>query len=131
MFIERDTGANNYFEMPLARAFKLFRRAFRTVSGLARTVRGPCMSTLPGKVLIDGVAEVAGEKVFVLSFLRGRNPEWVRRPFFARYDETATWLTDLRPAFGEKRFFYEDRLEDFLRMDRSEVHELATSESAD
>jgi hypothetical protein len=43
--------------------------------------------------------------------LQGRNPDWAMRPFFAEYDEEATWLSDLRPAFGEKRFFYEDELE--------------------
>ena len=30
------------------------------------------------------------------------------RPFFARYDETATWIDELQPAFGEERFFFED-----------------------
>jgi hypothetical protein len=32
----------------------------------------------------------------------------VGRPFFARFDPAATWLDDLRPAFGEQRFFFED-----------------------
>jgi hypothetical protein len=48
------------------------------------------MSALPGKIVVDGVADVGGEKVFVLSFLRGRNSEWCRRPFFAKFDENAT-----------------------------------------
>ena len=26
----------------------------------------------------------------------------------ARYDETASWLDDLRPAFGAERFFFEE-----------------------
>jgi hypothetical protein len=39
--------------------------------------------------------------------LQGRNPEWAFRPFFARYSEHATWLDELRPAFGEDRFFFE------------------------
>lgn len=43
MFVERDTGARNYSEVPLARALAIFNRAFSQVSGLARTVRGrPC-----------------------------------------------------------------------------------------
>ena len=75
------------------------------------TVRGPSMSATPGKVLIDGVTEIEGRKVFVLKFLQGRDPEWAGRVFFADYDENATWLDDLRPAFGERRFFYEDSLE--------------------
>ena len=108
MFVERDTGPKGYFEVPLATAHDIFGRAFRQVSGLARTVRGPSMSATPGKVLVLGTQQVHGEKVFILSFLRGRNREWVGRPFFARFDPAATWLDDLRPAFGERRFFFED-----------------------
>ena len=108
MFVERDTGPKGYFEVPLADAHDIFRRAFRQVSGLARTVRGPSMSATPGKVVVLGTQEVKGEKVFILSFLRGRNREWVGRPFFARFDPQATWLDQLKPAFGERRFFFED-----------------------
>ena len=107
MFVERDTGAKHYFEVPLAKVYNIYREAFKQVSGLSRTVRGPSMSATPGKVEIQGVTELHGEKVFVLRFIQGRNPDWVQRPFFAKYDEEATWLTDLKPAFGEKRFFFE------------------------
>jgi KamA family protein len=108
MFVERDTGPKGYFEVPLATAHDIFRRAFRQVSGLARTVRGPSMSATPGKVVVLGTQEIHGEKVFVLSFLRGRKREWVGRPFFARFDPKATWLDQLRPALGEDRFFFEE-----------------------
>ena len=107
MFVERDTGASHYFEVPLARAWQIYRDAMQQVSGLARTARGPSMSASPGKVEIQGVAEIAGEKVFVLRFIQGRNPDWVQRPFFAKYDEEATWLNHLEPAFGE-RWFWQD-----------------------
>jgi KamA family protein len=108
MFVERDTGAKRYFEVPLERAWQIYRDAIQQVSGLARTARGPSMSAGPGKVEIQGISEVNGEKVFVLRFIQGRNPEWVQRPFFAKYDPQATWLNDLEPAFGEERFFFED-----------------------
>jgi KamA family protein len=107
MFVERDTGPKNYFEVPLARAYQVFRNAYSQVSGLARTVRGPSMSATPGKVVVDGVNEINGERVFALHFIQARNPDWVGRPFFARFDPHATWLSDLRPAFGETRFFFE------------------------
>ena len=107
MFVERDTGAEHYFKIPLHRAYKIFREAYRHVNGLARTVRGPSMSATPGKVEVMGVTEVHGEKVFALRFLQGRNPEWVGRPFFAKYDKEASWLSHLRPAFGEEKFFFE------------------------
>ena len=51
---------------------------------------------------------VAGEEVFVLDLLQGRDPSWVRRPFFARLDPAAVWFDDLRPAFGEERFFFQE-----------------------
>lgn len=47
--------------------------------------------------------------------LQGRDPDWVHQPFFARHDEAATWLNELKPAFGEKRFFFEDTLEKTYR----------------
>jgi len=107
MFVERDPGARRYFEVPLARAWAVYREAVQQVSGLARTARGPSMSADPGKVEVQGVTEVGGEKVFVLRFIQARDPDWVQRPFFARYDEQATWLDQLKPAFGEQAFFFE------------------------
>ena len=41
MFIERDTGPQDYFAVPLARAHEIFRDAYAGVSGLCRSVRGP------------------------------------------------------------------------------------------
>jgi len=110
MFVVRDTGAQHYFGVPLVKAEKIFRTAFRKVSGLARTVRGPSMSATPGKVHVLGVSEINGQKVMALQLLQGRESEWVGVPFFAKYDENAIWLDDLKPAFGEK-FFFEDELE--------------------
>jgi hypothetical protein len=115
MFVARNTGAQHYFALPLVRAWNIFRDAYKQVSGLCRTVRGPSMSANPGKVQVLGVAEVAGEKVIELRFIQGRNPDWVNRPFYARFDEHAVWLNGLQPAFGESRFFFEDELESFYR----------------
>lgn len=108
MFVERDTGARRYFEVPLAKTWDIYRKAIQRVSGLGRTVRGPSMSAGPGKVEVQGITQIHGEKVFVLRFIQGRNPDWVQRPFFARFDEKATWLNHLKPAFGEKKFFFDD-----------------------
>jgi KamA family protein len=115
MFLERNTGPKNYFTVPLARALEIFRGAYTQVSGLCRTVRGPSMSANPGKVLINGVTTINGEKVFALQFLQGRDPEWVGRPFFAKFDPRAVWLDDLRPAFGEREFFFEPRMREIQR----------------
>ncbi len=110
MFVERDTGAKRYFEVPLVKAFDIYTEAYKQVSGLARTWRGPSMSATPGKVLVDGVTEVAGEKVLALKFVQARNPDWVNKLFFAAYDDQASWLDDLRPAFGQDKFFFTDEL---------------------
>ena len=108
MFVVRDTGAQHYFGVSLVKAHEIFQQAIQKVSGLARTVRGPSMSATPGKVQVDGVAEINGTKVIVLRMLQGRNPKWVNRPFFAKYDENAIWLDDLKPAFEDKFFFEEE-----------------------
>ena len=109
MFVERDTGPKEYFEVPLARSLEIFNDAYRQISGLGRTVRGPSMSTTAGKVLVDGVAELRGEKFFVLKFLHAREPSWVGRPFFARFDEKASWFDQLQPL-DESEFFFESEL---------------------
>ena len=107
MFIARDTGSKDFFDVPLERAWDIFRRAYRSVSGICRTVRGPSMSANPGKIQILGVTDVNGEKVFVLRFLQCRNPDLIDIPFFAKYNKKATWFDELEPAFGEKEFFFE------------------------
>ena len=127
MFVERDTGARNYFEVPLVRAYGIFKEAYSQVSGLSRSVRGPSMSAFPGKVRILGVVtlrdlidsnmldairdgvgfDLLGDpssSVMACDFIQARNPAWVRKPFFAEFDDSAVWFDDLQPAFGKRRF---------------------------
>lgn len=106
MFVVRDTGAREYFELPLVRAWEVFQEAYRQVSGLARTVRGPSMSALPGKVHILGMSRIGDQEVFVLEYLQARDPKLVRRPFFARFDPEATWFDELEPATQQDVEFF-------------------------
>jgi KamA family protein len=121
MFVARNTGADHYFSLPLVDVWELFREAYQSVSGICRTVRGPSMSCLPGKLQILGVNEIGNEKVFTLRFIQGRNPEWVAKSFFAKFDDIATWCTDLKPAFGDDKFFFQDELDKILKPDEIEV----------
>jgi KamA family protein len=107
MFVPRNTGSHRFFAIPLVKAYGIFRKAFSRVSGLARTVRGPSMSALPGKIKIDGISEIKGKKYISMSFIQGRSSDWVKKPFFSEYDEKACWINELKPAFGEKAFFFE------------------------
>jgi KamA family protein len=107
MFIPRNTGSHRFFSIPLVQAYDIFQDAVRQVSGLARTVRGPSMSALHGKIEINGVPEIYGEKAISMSFIQARNSEWVKKPFFAEYDAKACWINELKPAFGEDAFFFE------------------------
>ncbi|MBK9255103.1 MAG: lysine 2,3-aminomutase [Saprospiraceae bacterium] len=109
MFIPRDTGARDYFAVPLVKAWEIFRSAYTSVSGICRSVRGPSMSCTPGKIQILGVSEINKEKVIALRFLQGRDPDWVGRPFYAKYDAEALWIDDLEPAFSEA-FFFENEM---------------------
>ena len=114
MFVARNTGAQHYFSIPLIEAWKIFREAYQSVSGICRTLRGPSMSCLPGKVQILGVADVKDEKVMVFRMIQGRDSNWAARPFFAKFDEEAIWYTDLKPAFDEEKFFFTDELNEIL-----------------
>lgn len=127
MFIERDTGPRQYFEVPLVRTHEIFRQAYSQVSGLARSVRGPVMSASPGKVRVLGVTEVAGETCFVLDFLQARNPELVRRPFFARLNPEATWFDQLEPVFPGDRPFFDYATQTARAKESLAVHESAGS----
>ncbi|MEZ4294324.1 MAG: hypothetical protein R3B70_05060 [Polyangiaceae bacterium] len=115
MFIARDTGARRYFEIPLVEAYHVYRDAISRVSGLARTARGPSMSATPGKVAIDGIINVRGEKALALRLLQARDPSWVGIPFHAQLDPTATWFDDLLPAFGEQEFFFTRALKEMKK----------------
>lgn len=123
MFIARNTGADHYFSIPLVDVWKLFRETYQSVSGICRTVRGPSMSCLPGKMQILGVNEIGNETVFTLRFIQGRGPDWVAKSFFAKFDELATWYTDLKPAFGEEYFFFQEELDNILKPEEIEIED--------
>ncbi len=129
MFVERDTSARHYFKVPLERTWQIFQKAYQQVSDVCRTVRGPSMSCTPGKVQILGITEIPVyekmEKVFALRMVQGRNPDWVGRPFFAKYDPKARWMDDLEPALGD-RFFFEEELVEMQELAGMEVEEFSS-----
>ena len=47
------------------------------------------------------------------------------QPFFAKYDENATWFSELKPAFGEEKFFFEDELDEILALKESMFEKIA------
>ncbi len=110
LFVPRNTGSHRFFSIPLVKAYHIFREAFSQVSGLARTVRGPSMSAHQGKIKIDGLPMINGKKYIAMSFIQGRSSDWVNKPFFAEYDKDACWFNELRPAFGDKKFFFENEM---------------------
>ena len=114
MFIARDTGAQHYFGIPLVKAWEIFKDAYSHVSGICRTVRGPSMSTDPGKIVISGISYLKDTKLIALKFIQGRNPGWIGRPLFAEYNDKAILLGDLKPAFGKKEFFYEQEFKELF-----------------
>jgi KamA family protein len=141
MFVERDTGATQYFRVPLVRACEIYKNAYASVSGLARSAQGPSMSALPGKVRVLGVITLrdmiddraaaalralAGlvstinpdEPFLVCDFIQARDPALVRTLFYAAFDPEAAWFDQLRPAFGRERFHFE------CEGDRERIHPL-------
>ena len=121
MFVARDTGSKYFFELPLEKCWQIYKKAYSKVSGTCRTVRGPSMSTGPGKIQILGVSEINKEKHFVLRFLQGRNPDWIGIPFFAKYDSEATWFTQLKPSFTEN-FFFEKEYQGYKYLNKYDTY---------
>jgi L-lysine 2,3-aminomutase len=115
MFVERDTGASAYFSVPLCTAYRIFCTAYARSAGTSRTVRGPSMSTSPGKIGILGIENISGEQVFLLKFFQARDPSWVGKVFLAKFDPRATWFDELKPAFGESDFFFQQGYRNILR----------------
>jgi len=109
MFLARDTGAQGYFSVPIARAHQIYADAIRQSSGLARTARGPSMSCTPGKVEVTGIEIVNGQRAFVLRFLQCRDPAWIGRVFFAKYSESAIWFDELEPLDGGSLLPWDDQ----------------------
>ena len=66
MFIERETGPYEYFQVPLAEAYQIYTDAIRETSSLAKTVTAPSMSAAKGKAQVMGIVDnpYNGEKYF-------------------------------------------------------------------
>jgi len=95
MFVPRNTGAYRYFNLSLARSLEVFQGAYSRVTGLARTVRGPCMSADPGKLVVRGVTGIGDDRLFVLQYIQARKAEDTGRLLFAGFDAAAAWLDEL------------------------------------
>ena len=104
MFVERDTGPSDYFAAAVGARLRYLPAGLphgvRTGAHGARAVHERLSREGAGR----RHCRSGRRKVFALQFLQARNPDWVRRPFYARFDPLATWLDELQPAFGESAF---------------------------
>jgi hypothetical protein len=46
--------------------------------------------------------------------IQGRNPNWVGKVFFAKYDSKASWMDDLQPFYGNE-FFFDEELREMIQ----------------
>jgi hypothetical protein len=77
------------------------------------------MSARHGKIKIDGILEINRKKYIALSFIQGRSACWVKKPFLAEYNEAACWIDELKPAFGDRAFFFEEEGSALMGQDNS------------
>ncbi len=105
MFLPRDTGAQHYFAESLSKALTIFRGAILKTTGLCRTVRGPVMSTLNGKVELLDYDE--NENMYTLRFIQHRNPELCYKIFHAKPKTgTPIWFDQLTYVRKEDAHFF-------------------------
>lgn len=98
MFVESGKLPGGSFKIPLASVLKIFQDSQKELSGLAKTLQGPVLTNGPYKILIDGVTELNGEKVFVLKILQSGNPFHKGKIFFVNYNESETDINRLPPV---------------------------------
>jgi KamA family protein len=104
MFIERNTGPYDYYRISLAEALKIYKEAQSKVTGLAKTARGPVMSSTRGKVQVIGTVTQNDVKYFLLKLIRAKNQELEDQIFMAEYSENAHWVDELNVLHPEIQF---------------------------
>ncbi len=109
MYCARPTGEHQYFSAPLADIEKIFSRIYRSLASINRPSRYISMTISAGKLALIGTAFIGGEKCFALKFTEARNMEWMDRVILARYDETQTKISLLKP-FDSEEFFFDAEL---------------------
>lgn len=118
MYCARPTGEHHYFAVSLADMNRVFQKVYRSLPSISRPTRYITQTSSAGKISLMGVAEVKGEKAFVLKFNESRNMEWMDKVFLAKYDENEKVIENLKPFEGDK-YFFEDELA-FLEKQKEE-----------
>lgn len=97
MFIERETGPYDYFQIPLAEGYQLYQKAIIESGSFAKTITGPVMSASKGKAHIMGILDnpANGNRYFMMQYVRHRDYTKTYQPFLMEYDEEATWIDQL------------------------------------
>lgn len=89
-FINRPTEGNRPFCLPITESYKIFRKATKGLSGLARRAR-LVMSHTSGKIEVAGLTD----KHIFLRYHRARNPEDELRMMVYERDDRAFWFDEL------------------------------------
>jgi len=95
LYADSDSGPREYFKIPISRSFKIFNSAWKNVSGLARTVRGPILYSADSKILVDDIIDINGKKYFLLKYLQCSNSSKTGSSFLKDYDEFALSVEQL------------------------------------
>ncbi len=107
LFLESSITLKNYFKVPYSSALTIFNETQAKVGGLAKTVRGPVLNHQSGKILIDGVVDINGKKIFVFKYIEAIDSRLINRLFFAEYDSGVYAFDQLKPAFGKDQFIFQ------------------------
>ncbi|PVZ72057.1 hypothetical protein [Pelagibaculum spongiae] len=103
--ISEDCGPQNYYQLPLSTAWKIYQQATEQQESHWLT-HGPIMDTRYGMIEVEGIGQIRDEQIFILKMLHSTNTQWNQRLFYAQYDDNAHWLDQLQPAFTKDKFFF-------------------------
>jgi len=86
LFLESSKGISDYFKISPPRALEIFQDAISSITGLARTVRGPVWNQNGRKVLLDGIVDCAGHNKLILKCLQSPDKTEVNSIRLIDYD---------------------------------------------
>jgi len=107
VFQIRDTGAFQYFRVPLSESYDLIMQAKGRFAGGIIRGKGPVMSTSHGKIEVISKRKTPKGICFRLQFVRARDKGIVGKQFDAEGSESAGWIDDLSPATETDQMYFE------------------------
>ena len=98
LFALRPTGTSKYYRIPIEKIFSEYIKAYRELSGLCKTIRGPVLSTKWGKLIIENICMHKNSKKFILKFINSKEKWKMGKVYYADCALNRYWINAIEDA---------------------------------